>query len=57
VVADQLRGESIFDAGARTANLETARELKNIGIVQRGKAIQTAFREVADSLAARGTFD
>jgi multidrug efflux system outer membrane protein len=49
--------ESIFDAGARTANLEAARELKNIGIAQYEKAIQTAFGEVADGFAAGGTFD
>jgi len=30
---------------------------KNIQIAQYEKAIQTAFREVADGLAARGTFD
>lgn len=49
--------ESIFDAGGRRADLEAARVLKDIGIAQYEKAIQNAFREVADGLAARGTFD
>jgi multidrug efflux system outer membrane protein len=30
---------------------------KDIGVAQYEKAIQSAFREVADGLAARGTFD
>lgn len=47
----------IFDAGANKANLDVARLRKDIGIAQYEKAIQTAFREVADGLAARGTFD
>ncbi len=47
----------IFDAGANRANLDAARVRKDIGIAQYEKAIQTAFREVADGLAARGTFD
>lgn len=47
----------IFDAGANKANLDAARVSKDIGIAQYEKAIQTAFREVADGLAARGTFD
>lgn len=47
----------IFDAGANRANLDAARINKDINIAQYEKAIQTAFREVADGLAARGTFD
>jgi multidrug efflux system outer membrane protein len=47
----------IFDAGANRANLDVARVRKNIGIAQYEKTIQTAFSEVADGLAARGTFD
>ena len=47
----------IFDAGANRANLDAARVRKDIGIAQYEKAIQTAFSEVADGLAARGTFD
>lgn len=47
----------IFDAGANRANLDVALLRRDIGIAQYEKAIQTAFREVADGLAARGTFD
>ncbi|HEY3599146.1 MAG TPA: efflux transporter outer membrane subunit, partial [Paraburkholderia sp.] len=47
----------IFEGGANLANLDLANVQKNIQIAQYEKAIQTAFREVADGLAARGTFD
>ncbi|TAL92066.1 MAG: efflux transporter outer membrane subunit [Paraburkholderia sp.] len=47
----------IFEGGANKANLDLANVQKNIQIAQYEKAIQTAFREVADGLAARGTFD
>jgi multidrug efflux system outer membrane protein len=47
----------IFQGGANIANLDLANVQKNIQIAQYEKAIQTAFREVADGLAARGTFD
>ena len=47
----------IFSGGANTANLELAQVEKRIEIAHYQKAIQTAFREVADGLAARGTFD
>ncbi|MGI4859717.1 MAG: efflux transporter outer membrane subunit [Janthinobacterium lividum] len=47
----------IFSGGQNTANLDIAKVRKNIGIANYEKAIQTAFREVADSLAARGTYD
>jgi multidrug efflux system outer membrane protein len=46
----------IFQGGALQASLDAAKILKDIGIAQYEKAIQTAFREVADGLAARGTF-
>lgn len=49
--------QSIFDAGANKANLDVANVNRDIGIAQYENAIQTAFREVADGLAARGTFD
>lgn len=48
---------SIFDAGANSANVDAARVGKAIEIAQYEKTIQTAFSEVADGLAARGTFD
>ena len=47
----------IFNGGANQANLDIARIQKDIGIVQYQQAIQTAFREVADGLAAQGTYD
>ncbi|MGF6573262.1 multidrug efflux system outer membrane protein [Paraburkholderia sp. GAS333] len=47
----------IFSGGANKANLDLAHLEKNVAIAQYEKAIQTAFREVADGLAARGTYD
>src|SRR5882757_1003338 len=47
----------IFNAGSLQASLDAAKLQKDISIAQYEKAIQTAFREVADGLAARGTFD
>ena len=46
----------IFTAGQNEANLDLAKTQKNIQVAQYEKAIQTAFREVADALAARGTY-
>jgi outer membrane protein, multidrug efflux system len=47
----------IFTGGTNKANLDLANVEKNIQIATYEKAIQTAFREVADGLAARGTYD
>jgi multidrug efflux system outer membrane protein len=47
----------IFEGGANIANLDVAQIQKRIEIANYEKAIQTAFREVADGLAARGTYD
>ena len=47
----------IFDAGARSAQLKVAEVDRDIAVAQYEKAIQTAFREVADALAQRGTID
>jgi multidrug efflux system outer membrane protein len=47
----------IFEGGALRANLDLATLQKDVGVAQYEKAIQTAFREVADGLAGRGTFD
>jgi multidrug efflux system outer membrane protein len=47
----------IFNGGLNQANLDIAKVQKDIGIAQYEKSIQTAFREVSDGLAARGTFD
>jgi len=45
----------IFDAGRNNANLRSASVSRDIALAQYEKAIQSAFREVADSLAARAT--
>lgn len=45
----------IFDGGRNRANLEVAEVTKNIEVARYQKTIQTAFREVADALAARAT--
>jgi multidrug efflux system outer membrane protein len=47
----------IFAGGANVASFNLATVQKNINIVQYEQAIQTAFREVADALAGRGTLD
>ena len=47
----------IFDWGANEANLKSAKVDKEIYVADYEKAIQTAFREVADALADRGTLD
>lgn len=43
----------IFDAGRNQANLDLAKVRRNIAVANYEKTIQTAFREVADALAAR----
>jgi multidrug efflux system outer membrane protein len=45
----------IFDAGANKGNLDYARAEQRIDLAKYEEAIQTAFREAADALAARGT--
>jgi multidrug efflux system outer membrane protein len=45
----------LFDAGRNQANLEAANATREIAVAQYEKAIQTAFREVADALAGRAT--
>lgn len=47
----------IFAGGANKANLDLAQVRKRIEIAHYEQAIQAAFREVADGLAARGTYD
>jgi len=49
--------QPIFDAGRNRANLGGARASRDIALAQYEKAIQTAFREVADGLAGRTTLD
>ena len=45
----------IFDAGRNNANLDSAKAARDIAVAQYEKAIQTAFREVADALAGSAT--
>ncbi|NMM79959.1 multidrug transporter [Acidovorax sp. SRB_14] len=45
----------IFDAGRNQAGLDSARAGRQIALAQYEKAIQSAFREVADALAGRAT--
>ena len=47
----------IFDFGRNSANLDLAEVRKNKAVVTYEKTIQTAFREVADALVARGSLD
>ena len=47
----------IFDGGVNRANLGIAKAQRDISVAQYEKAVQTAFREVADALAQRGTLD
>jgi multidrug efflux system outer membrane protein len=46
----------IFDAGRNQANLEISEAGREIAVALYQKAIQAAFREVADALAGRATF-
>jgi multidrug efflux system outer membrane protein len=45
----------IFDAGRNQANLDISKVGRNMAVAQYEKAIQSAFREVADALASRAT--
>lgn len=47
----------LFDGGANRGNLAYARAERDVAVAQYRKAVQTAFREVADTLARRGTID
>jgi multidrug efflux system outer membrane protein len=47
----------IFTGGANLANLQASKVARETAVAQYEKAIQTAFREVADALVARGTLD
>lgn len=47
----------IFRGGALSASLDAARVRKNLQIAQYERAIQGAFREVADALVARAALD
>ncbi len=47
--------QPLFDAGRNQANLAAAQAARDIAVAQYERAIQVAFREVADALAARAT--
>jgi len=47
----------IFDGGANRAALGVAQADRDIALARYEKAVQSAFREVADALAQRGTLD
>jgi multidrug efflux system outer membrane protein len=47
--------QPLFDAGRNQANLAAVQAGRDIAVAQYEKAIQTAFREVADGLAGRAT--
>ena len=48
---------TLFDAGANRGNLAYARAQRDIALAGYEKAIQSAFRDVADALAQRATID
>ena len=48
-------GYTIFNAGAGRANVRQSQAQRNVELATYEKAIQTAFRDVADALARRGT--
>jgi multidrug efflux system outer membrane protein len=47
----------LFDAGRNKGNLDYAKASQEAAVATYEKTIQTAFREVADALAQRGTID
>jgi multidrug efflux system outer membrane protein len=49
--------QPIFDFGQNRGNLAQAKAQRDAAVATYEKAIQTAFREVADALAQRGTID
>jgi multidrug efflux system outer membrane protein len=46
----------IFNAGSLRASLDYSKLQKDVAVAEYEKSIQTAFQEVADGLAARGTY-
>ncbi|WP_080410198.1 efflux transporter outer membrane subunit [Burkholderia ubonensis] len=47
----------IFDGGRNSANLDLATVEKDVNVANYERTIQSAFREVSDSMAARTTFE
>jgi multidrug efflux system outer membrane protein len=50
-------GLPLFDGGRNAGNLDYARASQQVAVATYERAIQTAFREVSDALAQRGTID
>ena len=48
--------QTLFDSGRNQANLTVAQVSRDIAVAQYERAIQQAFREVADALAGRATY-
>jgi NodT family efflux transporter outer membrane factor (OMF) lipoprotein len=48
--------QPVFDAGRNRANLAVAEVTRDIAVAQYERAIQQAFRDVADALAGRATY-
>lgn len=49
--------QTLFDGGVNAGNLAYAKASRDAAVAAYEKAIQTAFQEVADALARRGTID
>ena len=49
--------QTIFDAGVNRGNLLLAKAQRDQAVAQYEKAVQAAFRDVADALAVRGTIE
>ncbi|HET9642527.1 MAG TPA: efflux transporter outer membrane subunit [Burkholderiaceae bacterium] len=49
--------QPLFDAGRNRANLRATEAARDIAVAQYERAIQSAFRDVADALAGRATLD
>ena len=47
----------LFDGGRNAGNLDYARASQKVAVATYERAVQTAFREVSDALALRGTID
>lgn len=50
-------GLPLFDGGRNAGNLDYARASQQVAVATYERTIQTAFREVSDALAQRGTID
>lgn len=49
--------QTLFDGGAHRGDLDYAKAQRDYSVARYEKAVQTAFREVADALAQRATID